>query len=54
MKISEIDEIFYIIEAILERKKDKYNNHLDSLSPEYKEKFEQLKIKYKFKLSDKK
>ena len=54
MKESEIEEIFCIIEAILEKKKDKYNSHLETLSSENKERFEQLKSKYKFKLSDKK
>ena len=54
MKESEIEEIFYVIEAILEKKKDKYNSHLETLSSENKERFEQLKNKYKVKLYDKK
>ena len=50
----ELEEIFFVIEAILEKKKDKYNSHLEALSLDSKEKFNQLKNKYKFKLTEKK
>jgi len=51
IKEAELDEIYSIIEAILAKKKENYENHLENVSQETKERFKALKKKYNFKLN---
>ena len=51
VKEAELDEIYSIIEAILAKKKEKYEAHIQSVSKETQERFRLLKKKYNFKLN---
>ena len=51
VKEAELDEIYSIIEAILAKKKDKYEAHFNSVSKETQDRFSGFKKKYKFKLN---
>ena len=47
----EIEDVYSMIEAILTKKKDKYEAHYGVVSKETQQRFNELKKKYKFKLS---
>ena len=49
IKEAEMEEIYSIIEAIVSKKKDKYESHIASVSTETQERFKVLDKKYKFK-----
>ena len=51
IKEVEIEDVYSMIEAILTKKKDKYEAHYGVVSKETQDRFNQLKKKYKFKLS---
>ncbi len=51
IKECEIEDIYSMIEAILTKKKDKYDAHYGVVSKDTQQRFNELKKKYKFKLS---
>jgi hypothetical protein len=51
IKEVELEDVYSMIEAILTKKKDKYEAHYGVVSKETQQRFNQLKKKYKFKLS---
>ena len=51
VKEAELDEIYSIIEAILAKKKENYENHMENVSQETKDRFKAFKKKYNFKLN---
>ena len=51
LKEVEIEDVYSMIEAILTKKKDKYEAHYGVVSKETQQRFNELKKKYKFKLS---
>ena len=51
IKEVEIEDVYSMIEAILTKKKDKYEAHYGVVSKETQDRFNQLKKKYKFKLN---
>jgi chromosome segregation ATPase len=51
MKEVEIEDVYSMIEAILTKKKDKYESHYGVVSKETQQRFNEFKKKYKFKLS---
>ena len=48
MKEDEVDNIFQVFEAIMSKKKDKYEHCLNKISTETKEQFQYLNKKYKY------
>ena len=48
MKEDEVDNIFQVFEAIMSKKKDKYEHMLNKISTETKEQFQFLNKKYKY------
>ena len=48
MKEDEVDSLFMVFEAIISKKKDKYEHSFSKLSPESKEWFKLMSKKYKF------
>ena len=51
IKEVELEDVYSMIEAILTKKKDKYESHYGVVSKETQQRFTELKKKYKFKLS---
>jgi len=51
IKEVELEDVYSMIEAILTKKKDKYEAHYGVVSKETQQRFTELKKKYKFKLS---
>jgi len=51
IKEVEIEDVYSMIEAILTKKKDKYEAHYGVVSKETQQRFNEFKKKYKFKLS---
>ena len=51
MKEVELEDVYSMIEAILTKKKDKYEAHYGVVSKETQQRFNEFKKKYKFKLS---
>ena len=51
IKDVEIEDVYSMIEAILSKKKEKYESHFNVVTKETQQRFTELKKKYKFKLS---
>ena len=51
MKEDEFEHVLSLLEAILSKKKDKFNMHYENLGQDTQERVNELKKKYKFKLS---
>ena len=51
IKEMEIEDVYSMIEAILTKKKEKYEKHFEQVSKETQQRFNEYKKKYRFKLS---